>query len=82
MQYIAAISGEQQDVMRVKDVILESNPLLEAFGMSSPSFFASQLGLFTCVFSLKVMPKQFETTIAVVLYVSVFSMLIKRRFVH
>jgi ABC-type dipeptide/oligopeptide/nickel transport system ATPase component len=32
MQYIAAVSGATGDVMRVKDVILESNPLLEAFG--------------------------------------------------
>ena len=32
MHYIAAVSGAQADVMRVKDVILESNPLLEAFG--------------------------------------------------
>jgi hypothetical protein len=32
MQFIAAVSGSSGDVMRVKDVILESNPLLEAFG--------------------------------------------------
>jgi len=32
MQYIAAVSGASGDVMRVKDVILESNPVLEAFG--------------------------------------------------
>ncbi|EFA81458.1 myosin ID heavy chain [Heterostelium album PN500] len=32
MQYIAAVSGKGVDVTRVKDVILESNPLLEAFG--------------------------------------------------
>jgi len=32
MQYIAAVSGKGADVTRVKDVILESNPLLEAFG--------------------------------------------------
>jgi len=32
MQYVAAVSGKGADVTRVKDVILESNPLLEAFG--------------------------------------------------
>jgi myosin-1 len=32
MQYIAAVSGKGADVTRVKDVILDSNPLLEAFG--------------------------------------------------
>ncbi|KAL6069905.1 Unconventional myosin-Ie [Balamuthia mandrillaris] len=32
MTYIAAVSGATSDVMRVKDVILQSNPLLEAFG--------------------------------------------------
>lgn len=32
MQYIAAISGNSTGVERVKKVILESNPLLEAFG--------------------------------------------------
>eukprot|EP01100_Stratorugosa_tubuloviscum_P010245 TRINITY_DN4375_c0_g1_i1.p1 TRINITY_DN4375_c0_g1~~TRINITY_DN4375_c0_g1_i1.p1 ORF type:complete len:1161 (+),score=613.34 TRINITY_DN4375_c0_g1_i1:148-3630(+) len=32
MQFIAAVSGSGSDVQRVKDVILESNPLLEAFG--------------------------------------------------
>eukprot|EP01102_Stenamoeba_stenopodia_P015921 TRINITY_DN5501_c0_g1_i2.p1 TRINITY_DN5501_c0_g1~~TRINITY_DN5501_c0_g1_i2.p1 ORF type:complete len:1059 (+),score=290.73 TRINITY_DN5501_c0_g1_i2:110-3286(+) len=32
MQFIAAVSGSSGDVVRVKDVILESNPLLEAFG--------------------------------------------------
>ena len=32
MQYIAAVSGKGEDVARVKDVILDSNPLLEAFG--------------------------------------------------
>eukprot|EP00817_Percolomonadidae_sp_ATCC50343_P000304 CAMPEP_0117421408 /NCGR_PEP_ID=MMETSP0758-20121206/2511_1 /TAXON_ID=63605 /ORGANISM="Percolomonas cosmopolitus, Strain AE-1 (ATCC 50343)" /LENGTH=940 /DNA_ID=CAMNT_0005203525 /DNA_START=199 /DNA_END=3018 /DNA_ORIENTATION=+ len=32
MQYIAAVSGEGQGVDRVKRCILESNPLLEAFG--------------------------------------------------
>ncbi|XP_028514756.1 unconventional myosin-If, partial [Exaiptasia diaphana] len=32
MSYIAKVSGGGQNVQRVKDVILESNPLLEAFG--------------------------------------------------
>lgn len=32
MQYVAAVSGRGAEVTRVKDVILESNPLLEAFG--------------------------------------------------
>jgi myosin-1 len=32
MQYIAAHSGKSADVARVKDIILSSNPLLEAFG--------------------------------------------------
>ncbi|EFA79585.1 myosin IA heavy chain [Heterostelium album PN500] len=32
MQYIASITGSSQDVERVKNQILESNPLLEAFG--------------------------------------------------
>ncbi|ESN91017.1 hypothetical protein HELRODRAFT_116401 [Helobdella robusta] len=32
MSYIAKISGGGQTVKRVKDIILESNPLLEAFG--------------------------------------------------
>lgn len=32
MQYIAAVSGNGDGVERVKKVILESNPLLEAFG--------------------------------------------------
>ncbi len=32
MQYIARVSGGGANVQRVKDVILESNPLLEAFG--------------------------------------------------
>lgn len=29
MQYIAAVSGKSEEVVRVKDIILESNPLLE-----------------------------------------------------
>ena len=32
MNYIARVSGGGERVRRVKDVILESNPLLEAFG--------------------------------------------------
>eukprot|EP00743_Colponemidia_sp_Colp-15_P005551 GILK01005972.1.p1 GENE.GILK01005972.1~~GILK01005972.1.p1 ORF type:complete len:1483 (+),score=292.66 GILK01005972.1:72-4451(+) len=32
MQYIAAVSGYTEDVQTVKNIILESNPLLEAFG--------------------------------------------------
>jgi myosin-1 len=32
MQYIAAVSGSSSGVERVKKIILESNPLLEAFG--------------------------------------------------
>lgn len=32
MSYIARVSGGGQRVQKVKDVILESNPLLEAFG--------------------------------------------------
>ena len=32
MGYIAAVSGGSGDIQRVKDVILKSNPLLEAFG--------------------------------------------------
>lgn len=32
MQFVAAVSGSSPAVQHVKDVILESNPLLEAFG--------------------------------------------------
>lgn len=32
LQYIAAVSGRGEDISRIKDVILDSNPLLEAFG--------------------------------------------------
>ncbi|KAG5491542.1 hypothetical protein JIQ42_01446 [Leishmania sp. Namibia] len=32
MQYISAVSGNTTDMQRVKRIILESNPLLEAFG--------------------------------------------------
>ena len=32
MGYIAKVSGGGADIQRVKDVIIESNPLLEAFG--------------------------------------------------
>jgi myosin-1 len=32
MSYIAAVSGGEGDVQRVKEIILGSNPLLEAFG--------------------------------------------------
>lgn len=32
MSYVAKISGGGEKVQRVKDMILESNPLLEAFG--------------------------------------------------
>lgn len=32
MQYVAAVSGKGEGVERVKRIILESNPLLEAFG--------------------------------------------------
>ena len=32
MNYLAKVSGGGESVQRVKDVILESNPLLEAFG--------------------------------------------------
>lgn len=32
MSYIARVSGGGQRVQKIKDVILESNPLLEAFG--------------------------------------------------
>ena len=32
MSYIAKISGGTASVQKIKDVILESNPLLEAFG--------------------------------------------------
>ena len=32
MKYIAAVSGSSSEVEKVKNVILESNPLLEAFG--------------------------------------------------
>jgi len=32
MSYVARMSGGGEKVQRVKDVILESNPLLEAFG--------------------------------------------------
>ena len=32
MQFIAAVSGSSPGVQRTKDIILESNPLLEAFG--------------------------------------------------
>ena len=34
MNYIAKVSGGGKTVQHVKDVILESNPLLEAFGNS------------------------------------------------
>jgi len=32
MKYISAVSGETEQIAYVKDVILQSNPLLEAFG--------------------------------------------------
>ena len=32
MQYIAAVSGDTKEMRRVKQIMLESNPLLEAFG--------------------------------------------------
>jgi myosin-1 len=32
MKYVAAVSGSAQDIAYVKDIIMESNPLLEAFG--------------------------------------------------
>lgn len=32
MQFVAAVSGNSPSVKHVKDMILESNPLLEAFG--------------------------------------------------
>lgn len=32
MKYIAAVSGNAQDIAYVKDIIMDSNPLLEAFG--------------------------------------------------
>lgn len=32
MQYIAAVTGKSKQVQRVKEQILESNPVLEAFG--------------------------------------------------
>mmetsp|Transcript_16719 Transcript_16719/g.24978 ORF Transcript_16719/g.24978 Transcript_16719/m.24978 type:complete len:1181 (+) Transcript_16719:58-3600(+) len=32
MQFVASVSGKGGDVERVKDVIMQSNPLLEAFG--------------------------------------------------
>lgn len=32
MQYIAAVTGKTKQVQRVKEQILESNPVLEAFG--------------------------------------------------
>lgn len=32
MSYVARVSGGGKKVQKVKDVILESNPLLEAFG--------------------------------------------------
>lgn len=31
-RYVASVSGKGAEVSRVKDIILESNPLLEAFG--------------------------------------------------
>lgn len=32
MTFIAAVSGREEGVEQVKSIILESNPLLEAFG--------------------------------------------------
>jgi myosin-1 len=32
MHYIAAVSGKSEGVEKIKNIILESNPLLEAFG--------------------------------------------------
>jgi myosin-1 len=32
MRYMAAITGRAKDVARIKDQLLESNPILEAFG--------------------------------------------------
>lgn len=32
MKYVAAVSSNAQDIAYVKDIIMESNPLLEAFG--------------------------------------------------
>lgn len=35
MEYIAAVSKSSKEAERVKDMLLESNPLLEAFGNSN-----------------------------------------------
>ena len=32
MQYVAAVSGKGRDIDRVKEQLLQSNPVLEAFG--------------------------------------------------
>ena len=32
MQYVAAVSGNSKEMQRVKEIMLESNPLLESFG--------------------------------------------------
>ena len=32
MQYVAAVSGKGHDIDRVKEQLLQSNPVLEAFG--------------------------------------------------
>jgi hypothetical protein len=43
MQFIAAVSGGGEDIERVKNQILKSNPVLEAFGNASQSAFAATL---------------------------------------
>jgi hypothetical protein len=45
MSYIAAVSGGEGDVQRVKDIILGSNPLLEAFGNAKTLRNNNRLGL-------------------------------------
>lgn len=50
MQYIAAVSGKTADVTRVKDIILDSNPLLEAFG-NAKTVRNNNSSRFVCIFS-------------------------------
>jgi myosin-1 len=54
MQYVAAVSGKGKDVDRVKEQLLQSNPVLEAFGNAktvrndNSSRFVRETGLLDC----------------------------------
>jgi len=43
MQFISAVSKSREEVARVKDKLLDSNPVLEAFGNAKVTFSPSLL---------------------------------------